>query len=204
MMGSIKMGQEANAIEELKTGEEQKTPEEPKAQEKPESGEELRRAPRLQCSGLAGIQTLPAVEKPCPAKIVNLSIGGCLIESERPLKLAADEIVELIFCVNHMPFRVRGRVRAIRSDTLIGFQFPQLSERVRMQLLDLVGELIEHLAKLHKESLARSSNQDDAKPIHNPAALAARGAVPCRPITPVEVRPAKVAVHSEPARRWFQ
>jgi hypothetical protein len=198
------MGQEANAIEELKIGEEQKAPEEPKAQEKPEPGEELRRAPRLQCSGLAGIQTLPAVEKPCPAKIVNLSIGGCLIESERPLKLAVDEIVELIFCVNHMPFRVRGRVRSIRSETLIGFQFPQLSDRVRMQLQDLVGELIDHLKKLHQESLAKSPDRDDARPIHNPAALAPRGAAPCRPINPVEVRSAKVAVRTEPARRWFQ
>jgi hypothetical protein len=198
------MGQEAHAVEEVKTGEEQKAPEEPKAQVKAAQGEELRRAPRLQCSGLAGIQTLPAVEKPCPAKIINLSIGGCLIESERPLALAVDEIVELIFCVNQMPFRVRGRVRAIRSETLMGFQFPQISDRVRRQLEDLVGELIEHLAKLHKESLAKHSSDDDAKPLHNPAALTPRGTGPCRPLKPVELRPAKTAVRPEPARKWFQ
>jgi hypothetical protein len=213
------MGQEANTVEELKTAEEQKTPEEPKAQEKPEPGEELRRAPRLQCSGLAGIQTLPAVEKPCPAKIINLSVGGCLIESEVPLTLAMDEIVELIFCVNHMPFRVRGKVRSIRSATLMGFQFPQISDRVRRQLEDLVGELIERLAKLHKESLAKGCDHDDAKPIHNPAAqpprspaappsrppaaLPPRGAGLYHPSTPVEVRPGKVAVRPEPAKRWF-
>jgi hypothetical protein len=141
------MSQKSNADGELKAGEEQETseapnaPHEPYAQEKPKTDKELRRAPRLQCSGVAGIQTLPACNKPCPATIINLSIGGCLMESERPLTLAKNEIVELIFCVNQMPFRVRGRVRAIRSESVIGFQFPQVSDRVRRQLEDLVGEL---------------------------------------------------------------
>lgn len=103
--------------------------------------EELRRAPRLQCSGVAGIQTLPACDKPCPATIINLSIGGCLMESERSLTLAKNEIVELTFCVNQIPIRVRGQVRAIRSKSRIGFQFPRVSDRVRMQLEDLVREL---------------------------------------------------------------
>src|ERR1035438_6244682 len=125
--------------------EELKTPEEQKTDEKPKTSEELRRSPRLQCSGTAGIQTLPACDKPVPAKIVDLSIGGCLMEFETPKALAVDEIVELIFCVNHMPFRVRGKVRMIHSETLMGFQFPQLSDRIRMQLEDLVGELIERL-----------------------------------------------------------
>ncbi|MGD0942248.1 MAG: PilZ domain-containing protein [Terracidiphilus sp.] len=197
------MGQESNTVEEPKAGERENTTEVPKAEEKPDPGAELRKAPRLQCSGLAGIQTLPAVEKPCPAKIINLSIGGCLMEFERPLQLATDEIVELIFCVNHMPFRVRGQVRAIRSETLVGFQFPMLSDRIRRQLEDLVGELIDHLKKLHQESVAKNSSQDDAKPIRNPAVLAPHAPLPCRPIKPVEVRPDKVAVRPEPARRWF-
>jgi len=117
------MSQESNANGELK------------------AREELRRAPRLQCSGAAGIQTLPACNKPCPATIINLSIGGCLMESERSLTLTKNEIVELTFCVNQMPIRVRGCVRAIRSESVIGFQFPQVSDRVRRQLEDLVGEL---------------------------------------------------------------
>jgi len=118
-----------------------KAPEEPDAREKPKTGEEHRHAPRLQCSGVAGIQTLPSCDKPCPATIINLSIGGCLMESERPLMFDMNEIVELIFCVNQMPFRVRGRVRVIRSESVTGFQFPQVSDRVRRQLEDLIGEL---------------------------------------------------------------
>jgi c-di-GMP-binding flagellar brake protein YcgR len=124
----------------------------PEAQKEPETDVELRSSPRLQCFGHAGIQTLPAYEKPFPAKIINLSLGGCLMALEMPPELVMDEIVELIFCVNHMPFHVRGKVRSIRSETLIGFQFPRLSNRSRTQLEDLIKEMIEHLAKLHEES----------------------------------------------------
>jgi hypothetical protein len=141
------MNQKPNADGDLKAGEEQETsdapnvPQVPDAQDEPKTNEELRRAPRLRCSGIAGIQTLPACVRPFPATIINLSIGGCLMESERPLTLAENEVVELIFCVNQMPFRVRGRVRAIRSERVVGFQFPQVSDRVRRQLEDLIGEL---------------------------------------------------------------
>lgn len=129
-------------------------PEEPKAQEAPKTDVELRSNPRLQCVGHAGVQTLPAYEKPCPAKIINLSLGGCLMALEMPLALVMDEIVELLFSVNQMPFHVRGKVRSIRSKTLIGFQFPHLSNRTRTQLEDLIQELVEHLAKLHDGSIA--------------------------------------------------
>jgi hypothetical protein len=122
-------------------------PEEPKAQEEPGREIELRRSQRLQCSGHADIQLLPAYERPIPGKIVNLSVDGCLVALQRPLDLVMDEMVELIFCVNQMPFRVRGKVRSIRSEMLIGFQFPGPSHRVRERLEDLIKELIEHLAK---------------------------------------------------------
>ena len=76
------------------------------------------------------------------------------MELKGPLDLAVDEIVELIFNVNQTPFRVRANVRAIRSKGLVGFQFLQLSERTRRYLLELIGELIEGLIKLHKKDLA--------------------------------------------------
>jgi c-di-GMP-binding flagellar brake protein YcgR len=98
---------------------------------------------------------LPAYERPSPGKIMNLSMGGCLIALETPLELVLDEIVELIFCVNHMPFHVRAKVRSIRSETLIGFEFPYLSNRVRARLEDLIKEMIEHLAKLKDGSIPR-------------------------------------------------
>ncbi len=197
------MDQEVKTVEELKTGEELKTPEKPKPQEKPKTDEELRRSPRLQCSGLAGVQKIPRCEKPCPAKIVNLSVGGCLMELQEPQSLDMDETVELIFNVNCLPFRVQGKVRSLRSARSVGFQFPQLSDRVRRQLEDLIGGLIEHLAKLHRESIANRLAQDDGKLPRNPAALAARTTSPCRPMKPSEVQHGNPVNRPEPHRRWL-
>ena len=142
LMGSITMEKD------LKTSEESKTP------EMPPGVEELRQSPRLGCRGIGAIQTLPASALPCPAKILNLSVGGCLMELKGPLDLAVDEIVELIFNVNQMPFRVRGKVRVVRPKLLVGFQFLELSERTRWHLHELIGELIEGLVKFHKKDLA--------------------------------------------------
>jgi len=102
---------------------------------------------------------LPIYEQPNPGKIINLSLGGCLVALHTPLDLLMDEIVELIFCVNQMPFRVRAKVRSIRSETLMGFQFLHLSNRVRLRLEDLIKELIEHLAKLQDGNSAPRPQQ---------------------------------------------
>ena len=203
------MGQDSNTVEEAMPGEEPKACEEPiapqdsAAQEKPKAGENRRLNPRLQCSGSAGIQTLPVREKPCPAKIIDLSIGGCLMEFERPLALAKDEIVELIFSVNHMPFHVRGQVRAIRSETLVGFQFPHLIDRVREHLRDLIRELIEQNKKIRQEILANRTNENEEKPSPIPAALPTRGQTLKPPVKPVELQPGNSANRAEPRRRWF-
>jgi hypothetical protein len=197
------MSQAAKADDDLKTGEEQKTPEEPKKVEKPKKDAELRSSPRLQCSGTAGVQTLPISDDPTPAKIINLSTGGCLMELERPLTLAIDETVELIFCVNNWPFRVRGKVRAIRSETLIGFQFPQLNDRIRRQLEDLIGEMIAHLAKLHKQSISHRTAQDDVIHPRSPSAPPTRGASPLPQGKPVVSKQGNLAGRIEPPRRWF-
>jgi hypothetical protein len=131
-----------------------KTSEESKTNGMPPGGEELRQSPRLGCRGIGAIQTLPPSEQPCPAKILNLSMGGCLMELKAPLDLAVDEIVELIFSVNQVPFHVRGQVRVIRPKVSVGFQFLQLSERTRWHLSELIEELIQTLVKLHKKDLA--------------------------------------------------
>jgi hypothetical protein len=169
--------------------------EEPTTNEEPKTYEELRHSPRLECTGIAGVQKLPAENGPCPARIVNLSLGGCLMELQRPLCLALDEMVELIFNVNHLPFHVRGKVRAIRSEKLVGFQFPQLNERVRRQLHDLVGELIEHLSKLHRESLVKHP--------HEAAAPAGHSAGAYHPIKPAGGPQGDAVHHPAQHGRWF-
>jgi hypothetical protein len=75
------------------------------------------------------------------AKILNLSAEGCLLELKVPPDLVPDTIVEITFTVNKLPFRVRGRVKAVQSATKVGFHFFALSQRVRLQLQDMVEEL---------------------------------------------------------------
>jgi len=59
----------------------------------------------------------------------------------------AERVVELIFNVNHLPFRVRGHVRGLRSSTMFGFHFFGVSVRTSLQIEDLIEELKESAAK---------------------------------------------------------
>jgi c-di-GMP-binding flagellar brake protein YcgR len=104
-----------------------------------------RRTQRVDCGGLAGVQKLPAIEEPIFAKIENLSEGGCLMKLDAPsaahVVLELDEKVELSFEVKQLPFRILARVRVLRSNTMIGFQFCDMSERAKRHLQDLIEEL---------------------------------------------------------------
>jgi hypothetical protein len=66
---------------------------------------------------------------------------------DKPVRLALNDVVELIFNVNHLPFRVRGHVRVLRSPTMFGFQFFQVSTRTCLQIEELIEELKEKAAK---------------------------------------------------------
>lgn len=107
---------------------------------------ERRQFPRMECSGTASVQLDPS-EPLCAARILDVSAGGCLVKFQRPQSIELDTRVELLFCVNNLPFRVRGIAKSIRSSTVVGFQFPQLRERIRYQLEDLVQELKESRVK---------------------------------------------------------
>ena len=111
---------------------------------------EKRRHTRILCTGSAGVQ-MRAGEAFHPAKIVNLSAGGCLMALQKPQSLSQDTMVELTFQINDLPFRVRGQAKGTRSDTRIGFQFPLLSKSIRRQLEDLVEELIDNVVKRFAE-----------------------------------------------------
>jgi c-di-GMP-binding flagellar brake protein YcgR len=115
-----------------------------------------RRNPRFECSGIAAVQVNP-LEPPYPARIADLSVEGCLIVLDKPKRLTLNIMVELIFNVNHLPFRVRAQVRAVRSDTTVGFQFHQVSQRTCLQIEDLIDELRETAAKRAKAKLMREA-----------------------------------------------
>lgn len=99
-----------------------------------------RRHPRRECSGDAEVVVVVGA-LPIHAKVVDLSVEGCRIVLDKGQSLAEDTRVELTFRVNQLPFRVWGVTKAVRKDTSIGLHFPALTNRVRVQLEDLVEEL---------------------------------------------------------------
>ncbi len=110
--------------------------------------EEQRRHPRLRCFG-SGEVYFEVNGVPCPAKVLNLSLEGCLLILQapdqepwmEPLTVAHDQFVEIVFSVNQLPFRVRGQIKAVRPDQQLGLRFPALGRRTRVRLEDLIEEL---------------------------------------------------------------
>jgi hypothetical protein len=102
--------------------------------------EEQRRNPRYPCAGVAEIRLSPAASV-ISARILNLSLEGCLIALRLPEALPKQLKVELMFSVNGLPFRVWGRLNCVRANHSLGFQFTHVSDRIVRQLQELMEEL---------------------------------------------------------------
>jgi hypothetical protein len=118
---------------------------------------EKRRYPRFECTGIGGVR-IASSEPPSCAKIVDLSVEGCLMVLQQPESVPQDLMVELTFNVNWLPFRVRALVKVIRSSTMIGFQFHQVSKRTQLHLEDLIEELAEPRPRNADDTRVRSYN----------------------------------------------
>ncbi len=113
--------------------------------------QEQRRYPRLRCFGSAEVY-FQIHGVPCMAKVLNLSLEGCLLILQEPAanrldtpeEIAQDQLVEILFSVNQLPFRVRGQVKVIRPNRELGLLFPALGRRTRTRLEDLIEELREN------------------------------------------------------------
>ena len=92
------------------------------------------------------MQIPPGVE-PSPGEILDLSLEGCRIEFVAPQRLVVDQRVELLFCINNLPFHVLAVVKSCRSFREFGFSFPGMLDRARVQLEELMDELKHPLPK---------------------------------------------------------
>jgi c-di-GMP-binding flagellar brake protein YcgR len=90
---------------------------------------------------------------PLKAGILDLSLGGGLIQLETPYPTFLGAVIEIAFTVNQLPFRVRAKVRAVRSEASLGLAFEVTSERTRRNLQDLIEELEEDHAKRQANKL---------------------------------------------------
>jgi hypothetical protein len=96
-----------------------------------------RQHPRVNCNGIAGIQITQ--DELAPAHIVDLSAEGCHLLFDSPQQIARGTEMLMTFEVNNIPFGVRAQAKSIRSDTSIGFYFPEVTEAGRSDLQGLVS-----------------------------------------------------------------
>jgi hypothetical protein len=97
------------------------------------------RNPRFVCGGLAKISLLPSNGLFLSAKIRNLSLGGCCVDTPVPMECGAR--AEIVVRVNSASFRAVGEVRGTRANSEAGIEFVYLSRGGRGLLADLVAEL---------------------------------------------------------------
>jgi hypothetical protein len=75
-------------------------------------------------------------------RVLDVSVGGCYIETEARLRLAPGTPVEMIFRLNEEMFRCDATSRMIRTKGA-GFLFSNLSAKRQMELERLIRELSE-------------------------------------------------------------
>jgi hypothetical protein len=73
-------------------------------------------------------------------RVLDLSAGGCYIETEARLRLAPGTPVEIVFRAKDRVLRCEGTSRMVRSRGA-GFLFETMSGRVRGALEELIREL---------------------------------------------------------------
>jgi hypothetical protein len=122
--------------------------------------EERRRSPRFACSGRARVVSLPFNGVALSGKILDLSLGGCYIETAQPLPCGT--LVEVIVQVDASSFRALGQVKDSRDRSRAALEFLQLSAGGR----DLLRELVAQLARLRAKEIAlhAGDREDDPGP----------------------------------------
>jgi c-di-GMP-binding flagellar brake protein YcgR len=73
-------------------------------------------------------------------RVLDISLGGCYIETEAKLKLAPGTPVEMVFRLNDGVFRCEATTRMVRTRGA-GFLFSSRAARMRRELERLIEEL---------------------------------------------------------------
>jgi hypothetical protein len=75
-------------------------------------------------------------------RVLDLSVGGCYIETEARLRLAPGTPVEIVFRLNDSVFRCEATSRMVRTKGA-GFLFEGMDSTTQMELEGLIRELSE-------------------------------------------------------------
>jgi c-di-GMP-binding flagellar brake protein YcgR len=101
---------------------------------------ERRKTQRVACEGKGDVIVLGGALQ-FTGILRDLSVSGCLLETNKKFVLERGTQLEIILDVNRLQFRVAGGVRSNSSSRGVGFEFMHLSSRCAEQLRQLVDEL---------------------------------------------------------------
>jgi hypothetical protein len=103
--------------------------------------DDRRRNQRFACAGEVKISRLPSDGIFVPARILDLSLGGCRVDINLPMDRGVR--TELLVRVKDATFRAVGEVKAIRGSSMAGIEFVRLGGSGK----DILAELVEELAR---------------------------------------------------------
>lgn len=104
--------------------------------------DDRRNQPRLRCRGVAEVVLL-RLDCKLPGTLLDLSVGGCCIQTDSPIPPIERPSVEVQLTVNGITLRVAGIVRNVRNDRIAGIEFMDVTPRKADQIIELVKELVE-------------------------------------------------------------
>ncbi len=74
-------------------------------------------------------------------RVLDISVAGCYVETRARLRMEPGTLVEMVFRVGDVIFRVEATSRMVRPGEGAGFLFGELSPRMRVGLEGLIREL---------------------------------------------------------------
>jgi hypothetical protein len=123
---------------------------------------ERRKQPRQQVDTWATIHLVNIASR-LRGRILNLSLGGCSIRTEKCFPVGIYTRVEAEFHFEGLPFRLGGVVQALPDRKNVGIRFLDMSERKREQVERLMAEIAQ----------SREQQESDGISTHGESALTA-------------------------------
>ena len=128
-------------------------------EEKGRADDDRRRSRRFTVGGDAKITPLPSDGIFLPARILDLSLHGCRVDSMPPIDYGVR--AEIVLRINDASFRAVGEVRAVRGGSGAGIEFVQMSSGGKDMLADVIQELARF--QTHMKKLTSARRDTDAK-----------------------------------------
>ncbi len=92
-------------------------------------------------------------------RLLDLSVGGCLIRTVNPFPLGIYTRVETGFYLNGLSFRLGGVIQAVYDRHHVGIRFVDVSDRNRLR----VEELIEEIREMERRAELAEPGADESK-----------------------------------------